>query len=215
MIRRHYKHIIWDWNGTLFDDAQLCVSVINVILEERNIPVLSVERYREVFTFPIREYYVKLGLDFEKDTFEELSEKFIDGYEATRDTCALHQQVEETLHRASKSGVTQSVLSAYPHDMLVQVIERYELSSFFMGLVGHQDIFAASKVENATRWLGEIDYASDEIVIIGDTIHDYEVAQELGVDCILMAHGHNSKNRLQECGAPVVDSFTELQFESD
>jgi len=215
MIRRHYKHIIWDWNGTLFDDAHLSVSVINVILEERNLPVLSVERYREVFTFPIREYYVKLGFDFDKDTFEKLSEKYIDGYEKERDTCALHPNVQETLQRAAKSGVTQSVLSAYPHDMLVQVIERYELSSFFMGLVGHQDIFAASKVENANQWLKEINYSPDEIVIIGDTVHDHEVAQVLGVDCILMAHGHNSKNRLQECGAPVVDSFTELEFEND
>ncbi|MDH5646585.1 MAG: hypothetical protein OEZ01_11285, partial [Candidatus Heimdallarchaeota archaeon] len=30
-----YEHIIWDWNGTLLDDAWLCVEIMNSMLAKR------------------------------------------------------------------------------------------------------------------------------------------------------------------------------------
>ena len=51
--------IIWDWNGTLLNDIELCVLTINELLERRNLTLLSVEDYREVFSFPVKNYYQK------------------------------------------------------------------------------------------------------------------------------------------------------------
>ena len=56
------KHIIWDWNGTLVNDAQLCVDIVNEILSEFDIPPVSFEFYRNNFSFPVRNYYDRLGL---------------------------------------------------------------------------------------------------------------------------------------------------------
>ncbi len=49
-----------------------------------------------------------------------------------------------------------------------------------------------------------------ETLLIGDTIHDFEVAREIGADCLLIANGHQSKGRLLTCGVPVLNSLTEL-----
>ena len=35
-------------------------------------------------------------------------------------------------------------------------------------------------------------------MLIGDPIHDFEVANEIGIDCMLVANGHQSKSRLEE-----------------
>ena len=43
--------------------------------------------------------------------------------------------------------------------------------------------------------------------MIGDTIHDLEVASALGVDCILVDIGHVSSKRLTETGVPVFNSL--------
>ena len=40
-----YRHIIWDWNGTLLDDAWLCVEILNEILRRRNEQPVTHERY--------------------------------------------------------------------------------------------------------------------------------------------------------------------------
>ena len=36
------KHVIWDWNGTLIDDAQLCVSIVNEILSDNMLSEVDV-----------------------------------------------------------------------------------------------------------------------------------------------------------------------------
>ena len=44
-----YRHLIWDWNGTLLDDVEYCVGVMNVILRRRGLPELDRQRYHAVF----------------------------------------------------------------------------------------------------------------------------------------------------------------------
>ena len=44
-----YKHIIWDWNGTLLNDLSLCVTILNQSLSKRNIPAITIQAYKEKF----------------------------------------------------------------------------------------------------------------------------------------------------------------------
>ena len=49
----NYKHIVWDWNGTLLDDAWLCVEVLNQMLSQRGRAAITLEFYRQHFKFPV------------------------------------------------------------------------------------------------------------------------------------------------------------------
>ena len=40
-----YKHIIWDWNGTLLDDRWLCIEAINQTLTKRNMNTITDDEY--------------------------------------------------------------------------------------------------------------------------------------------------------------------------
>ena len=46
--------------------------------------------------------------------------------------------------------------------------------------------------------------------MIGDTIHDKEAADAMGVNCVLIARGHNSKRRLEQSQAQVFDTLEEF-----
>ena len=54
---RGFDHVIWDWNGTLLDDAWLCVDVMNGMLCRRALPVLTPAKYEESFDFPVLDFY--------------------------------------------------------------------------------------------------------------------------------------------------------------
>ena len=62
------KSIIWDWNGTLLNDAELALFSINVMLKKRLLPTLSLPEYKQVFNFPVKDYYLRIGFDFEKES---------------------------------------------------------------------------------------------------------------------------------------------------
>ena len=212
MIRK-YKHIIWDWNGTIFNDVALCLDIINKILIKKNLKSLTLEEYRNAFTFPIKDYYIKVGFDFTKYTFEEVGIEWMNEYERRRSESPLHNDAEKLLNYISNLGIEQSMLSAYPHNYLVEVVRQHKLDRYFTHLVGLDHIYASSKVNLGKKLLEKLNHNREEILLIGDTEHDFEVANEMGAECILVANGHQSKERLLALGAVVVDNLVDLYLE--
>ena len=79
-MKNKIKYIIWDWNGTLIDDAWLFVELMNTELQDRDLPLINVEDYRQNFTFPVKKYYENLGFDFKKEDFQEVGYNFIEKF---------------------------------------------------------------------------------------------------------------------------------------
>ena len=210
---KKYKHIIWDWNGTLFDDVELCHNIINGLLIRNEIEEISLQRYREIFDFPVKKYYANAGLDFSKTSFEVLGKEFMDEYEERKFESSVFIDVKDVLGTVHSLGLTQSVLSAYKHDSLLKITEYFGIKDYFIDLSGLDNIYAASKIDLGKKWIKKSGYKGSEIVLIGDTIHDFEVAREIGTDSILIASGHQSKERLLKCGVPVFDDLISLRPE--
>jgi len=206
----HYKHIIWDWNGTLLNDVGLCVDIINGVLSKRNLNSLSLDTYREVFTFPIKNYYIKAGFDFTQYSFEEVGQEWMGEYERRRKECLLHSGVQETLILLKGKNIDQSILSAYPHNTLIEIISHFNLNNFFSYIIGLDNIYATSKVELGRELMKKIGNGNGKVLLVGDTEHDCEVALEIGADCVLIASGHQSKAKLLNCKVPVFDSISEF-----
>ena len=82
--------------------------------------------------------------------------------------------------------------------------------TYMDNILGISDIYAKSKVHIGLDFIKNSSYNKDEIVMIGDSVHDYEVASEMGINCILVAAGHQSRKVLETCGCKVIDSANEL-----
>jgi phosphoglycolate phosphatase len=206
----HVKHIIWDWNGTLFDDVELCREIINGILARRNLSELSLAAYRNIFTFPVQIYYEKAGLDFTKYPFEELGREWMDEYEFRKSECRLHKGAVDILDKISEKGIGQSILSAYSQHTLEEIVRQFGLDRYFSHMAGLDHIYATSKIENGRELMKKLGNSKGEILFIGDTIHDYEVAEEIGAGCILIADGHQGKKKLEVCGVPVFNTIKDI-----
>ena len=209
MVKK-YKHIIWDWNGTLWNDSWLCFEVTNKMLLERSMPALSRARYEDIMRFPIKDYYSDLGFDYSLEPYEKLANQFILEYEAHRFECKLQDNSEYILKEFSALGITQSVLSAYKQDTLVEAVNYFGLAEYFNDIIGLNDIYAVSKVDNGINYINSSSYQKHEVLFIGDTTHDYDVSQAMGIDCILIESGHNSRSRLEQCSVPVISQLKEL-----
>ena len=71
--------------------------------------------------------------------------------------------------------------------------------------------YAHGKVELAVSWLEESHLNKEEIIFVGDTVHDKKVADAMGLKCILVCKGHNSKKKLQQVNDIVLDDIIELK----
>jgi phosphoglycolate phosphatase len=202
--------IIWDWNGTLLNDAGLAVDTMNQMLGKRGVPALTMDRYKSVFTFPVKDYYEKIGFDFHKEPFEVPAIEFIEVYNSLVHGCELHSDSFRVLSSFRLGGVKQYILSAMEQEVLNACLKHYQIEQFFEYASGLDNFYAASKVENGHRLINQLKLNAADLVLIGDTVHDFEVASELGCRCILIADGHQSKDVLQATGAVVLDSISQL-----
>jgi phosphoglycolate phosphatase len=207
----NFKQIIWDWNGTLWDDTWLCVEINNHMLARRGLPLIDIDGYRAKLCFPVTDYYCQLGFDYNIDPYNKLAEEFIEEYHRRRFECALHSDARELIQFFQTLETPQAVLSAYEQKALLEATNYFELTEFFDDIIGLNDIYAHGKVENGRKYIAGLNVDPSDVLFVGDTIHDFEVAKAMGVRCALVANGHNSRERLEACGVPVLDSLCELK----
>ena len=210
LIMKKYKHIIWDWNGTLLDDRWLCVEAINQSLDKRNMPTLSESQYKEIFCFPVKDYYKKVGFTFDQEPFHVAGDEFVAYYGNHFNRVDLHDETIPVLNKIKASGRTQSVLSAGKQDFLNDWIQNHNLSNYFIKVLGIDNQYATGKTALGLAWMDELDYDPHEVVMVGDTTHDSEVAEAMGIDCVLVENGHVSRERLETTGRKVVSNLSEF-----
>lgn len=199
------EHIIWDWNGTLLDDVGHAVNVMNTLLKEHNLPVIDRNYYRTIFDFPVYNYYQTLGFDFKKESFENLCHRFVDRFMQGFHALPLFPEMKSVLLQLHHEQMTQSVLSATDQENLDSMISHFELNNIFHYVCGIKNKLAESKAKSGHELIKKSNIAKSNTVIIGDTLHDLEVARELGIDAILITHGHQCPSRLRKHHEKVIE----------
>lgn len=207
----NYDYILWDWNGTIIDDRQLCLDILNYMLVEHGVKPVTMAQYQGFFGFPVIDYYRKAGFDFSRYSYDSLAQEFIELYQKRSLKVGLVKDSLETIKELHKRGYKQIVFSASEINNLNEQIDSYQLRGYFKETLGISNIHAKSKLDLGLNWLDGFKNKKPRLLMIGDSIHDYEVAQALGADCVLISMGsHQSIKRLEETGAQVFASAKQI-----
>ena len=192
-----YDYIIWDFNGTIFDDVQIDIDSLNVLLEKRGLPVVnSREEYKEGFMFPIKQWYVNRGFDFEKESFDDVAVEWLDTYLSREPEAGLVKGVAETLEFFRKMNVKQVIISASEISMLRRQLKMLGVEEYFEEILGLDNYYAAGKKGIALEWRKK--HPNEKLLFLGDTDHDYFVAEAIESDCVLISEGHQSADKLRQ-----------------
>ncbi|MBR2670065.1 MAG: HAD family hydrolase [Solobacterium sp.] len=204
--------IVWDYNGTILDDIGICLEIENEMLRRRGLPnEISVEWYREHFGFPVIDYYYRIGYTFATETYEEVSEEFNQLYEEAFPRAGLRPDFLPFIEDACSKGWQNVIISASRQDKLISQCKQLGIADYFSAMVGIDDHMAGSKIDKAMAWQKRTGTRPEEMISIGDTLHDLETAKALGIKkCWLVAGGHQSRKVLETSGAEVVDTLSQI-----
>lgn len=188
---------------------QAGIDGVNKMLSERGLPIIpDMAAYREIFDFPIKEYYRKLGFDFEKEPYEVLAPIWVELYLQNCCTAGIVDGVDTVVKAVARTEIKQVILSACEKNMLCDQLSELGIIEYFDEIIGLDDIHAAGKLHLAQAWREKNPEA--KILFVGDTIHDAETARVLGADCLLFTGGHQSKARLLSTGCETIDGIVEI-----
>ncbi len=209
-MQEHAKLVLWDWNGTLINDVDFCVDAVNVLLNKRDMPPIDKQTYKRIFTFPVIEFYKRLEFDFNSEPFDVLAKEYIMQYNIFVKQASLFPKAEMVLEYLKSKGYRQSILSAMSQSDLERQIEDNKILHYFHDIIGLQNIFAESKVQNAIAYIQNSGFHKNEVFIIGDTYHDYEVSKNIGCKCILISNGHQFLDQNIVPDAILLSNITEI-----
>lgn len=183
---------------------------MNKLLKRRNLPLIDIDTYRDIFTFPVQDYYARLGFDFTSEPFEKLAAEFISEITSGKYSYKMFPEAAEVLEKVRSLGIKQSVLSAAEQTHLKKMVNDFGINAYFSAVSGLNNHYAHSKVDVGKQTISSLSLKTAEVILIGDTAHDFEVASTLGCDCLLVANGHQSYKRLKSLKTNIVGSLTEF-----
>jgi|TARA_B100000925_G_scaffold153236_1_gene114893 phosphoglycolate phosphatase len=204
------KHVIWDWNGTLIDDAHLCVEIVNGILVSKDLAPVTLDFYRDHFHFPVSSYYELLGLTEPPYDLAEISKRFITNYRERSSELLLQPYTLETLSSLREMGIRQSVLSAGLQSDVQHFLKAFDLDSFMHFVSGVDNVNAEGKSSLAQSHFLRTGCHPNEVLLVGDTILDDEIAQSLSVKGLLVTNGHNSPYALRNSISSRIQSLSDF-----
>ena len=145
-MMNNYDLVIWDFNGTLMDDAWLCLEVMNDMLARRGLRTLSPQQYERYFDFPVRDYYRRAGWNFDRYPFELLSNEFMAGYHARKLECSLRPEAKAMLESLQAAGLEQAIISAAQQSMVDELLDHFGIKPYFTSVLGLDNHHAAGKL---------------------------------------------------------------------
>ncbi len=211
-------HIFWDWNGTLLDDTDAALKTLNIMIEERGGRPIEMPFYLDNFAFPVRPFYDKIGIVArDEDEWNYIAREYHEVY--LRQEKALNRGAFAALEAAKAAGCRQSIVSALRQDLLEEETSRYGVAGYFDYLYGSNNLDGASKLSRARELMKHLlstqtpknpqtQTPKQRIVLIGDALHDKEVADALGIPCVMCAQGSHAAWRLRAV-APTAETLEE------
>jgi len=180
------------------------------MLSRRGLKTLSdISEYHDLFCFPVIDYYRNVGFDFDIEPFEDLAEEFMILYRSNKNgNSSLLPNTMSVLECVKNANITQVLLTASNLTDLLSQMSRFDISTYFDELLALTDIYAKSKIDIGLEYIKR--RKTINAVLIGDSIHDYEVAQALDLDCLLIPNGHQSRQTLLSCGVTVLNDIFDV-----
>lgn len=203
-------HVVWDWNGTLFDDARALIDTTIEVFAELGLPEVTVARYQEVHTQPIDEFYRRLlGGTVDGELLRRIHARFEVAYARRRPGLALTADAVAALDLVEASELSQSVLSMHPHERLTALMERFGIAGRFVRVDGQHGADAGYKAEHLAEHLERLELTGERVLVIGDSVDDAAASETVGARCVLYRSGLHSVEALRRAEVPVAATLRE------
>ncbi len=210
-----YQYILFDLDGTLTDPKIGITSCVQYALHKLGIEEPDLDELEPFIGPPLtdsfREFY---GFD------DETVQQAVIYYRERFSTVGLFENdiypgIAQMLERLKQAGRRLAVASSKPTVFVKQILEHFEILSYFDVVVGSEldgtRVKKEEVVEEALRQL-LCDGNGHDIVMVGDRKFDVEGAKAYGIDSIGVAYGYAACGELEEAGADViVDTVEELE----
>ncbi|MBN7824491.1 HAD-IA family hydrolase [Bowmanella dokdonensis] len=211
-MTKKYSLVIFDWDGTLMDSCGRIVSSMQTAARRAGLAVPSNEAVKDIIGISLKPAISRLFGQLESYEADTLFEYYRQEYvEKDLTPTPLFAGAQALLADLRGRNTLMAVATGKARRGLDRVWRETGTGQYFSASRCGDETQSKPHPEMLVQLLDEFNLSAREAVMIGDTVYDMQMAEQLGMDRIGISHGVHVPERLkQHQPLAIVDSLAEL-----
>jgi phosphoglycolate phosphatase len=203
-----YSYVLFDLDGTLTDSKPGIINCAIYALEHFGVTGQNPEEMNFFVGPPLLDSFMQ-HYGFDEETARKLIVKYRERYSAIGlFENAPFEGVHKMLAKLKEAGLTLAVATSKPHELMLRILEKYELAPFFTAVEGAKFDSTSYKkamvLQEVFEDLGLQKEDYSKVLMVGDRFHDIEAAKDCGVDSMGVLYGYGDREELERYGADYI-----------
>lgn len=194
--------VVFDWNGTVIADTSACMAADNHVVENFGGNPVDLRTYRETIIIPGMDFYVRHGCSRDEllANPDKLGNIFHDFYEPRASRLRTRAGARAALSWLQENQIPAVILSNHTVEGIEAQLQRLRLSVYFKEVVANSarnsSFLGRNKREKLEAYMDQNQYCPSNVVIVGDSPEELEIARCLGLVGVAITEGYYARSRL-------------------
>jgi phosphoglycolate phosphatase len=191
-----YDLVIFDWDGTLMDSTRLISTSLQSACRDVGCAVPTEEEALYVIGLNMTDTFARVVPGLDEDGRRRLAERYRHHFLAREDEAPLFEGVREMLFELRGRGRRLAVATGKARRGLDRALDATGLKPWFEATRCADEGFAKPHPGMLLVLLEMTGVDPARALMVGDTIHDLELAANAGVDAIAVSYGAHGEELL-------------------
>ncbi|WP_333839311.1 HAD-IA family hydrolase [Pelomicrobium sp.] len=193
---RRFDLLVFDWDGTLVDSAAAIVASVQAACRDLGLPEPSEEAARYIIGLGLKEALTALVPELPASRHGELVERYRLHFLARDHDIPLFPGARETVEGLHARGYWLALATGKSRRGLARALGATGLAPYFHASRCADECFSKPHPAMLQELLEEFALAPQRALMIGDTVHDLQMARNAGVPALAVAYGAHPKQAL-------------------
>ena len=212
-MAQYFDLIVFDWDGTLMDSADVIVRSIRRASVDAGFPAPAPEAARHIIGLGLMEAMAHLFPEADPESCRRLSDHYRHHYlKASDEGIFLFEGAEDAVATLSDAGCLLAVATGKSRRGLESAFDASGMRDYFHASRCADESFSKPHPAMLFELMDELGVDADKTLMIGDTTHDLQMAANARVASLALCHGAHSREALEACQPlACLNDFTELK----
>lgn len=209
---KRYDLIVFDWDGTVMDSTAVIAGSIQAACRDLGLPIPSDETARHVIGLGLDQALRYAVPDMPEAQRPDLVARYRHHFLAQDDAIPLFEGARETIAELHQAGYWLGVATGKSRLGLERAMESSGMKGYFHATRTADQTFSKPHPAMLFELMEELAVSAGRTLMIGDTTHDVQLAQNAKVDVVAVGHGAHPPEQLLELQPlALVDDFAALR----
>ena len=215
-MRQRFELIVFDWDGTLMDSAALIVASVQAAARDLGLTPPPAERARHIIGLGLGEALRHALPELPEAHYPALVARYRHHYLSRDHELELFEGVRDLVRDLAERGYRLGVATGKSRVGLDRALAHTGLGAYFHATRCADECHSKPHPQMLLELMDACEVSPDKTLMIGDTTHDLEMAQNAGVPAVAVSYGAHPRDALAGamplyCAASVADLAAWLQ----